>query len=261
MNRFIGYIRDNFGKGLFATIALDGYRRQLEESHFQKLLEQAKSDKKKAEKLLEEKDKALEASAKSDSDFNTKMTSSKLRYEEADDKYKAEVSNLDNVKSKIENKHLEPGETMEMLESKRARLTSSVEKLSEIREKQVQELLTNIKEFTEKKSFIFSFFNDLWENYSKFIDTLTLDQIVIIFNLIGYSMVFSTLTNLVILIIGDKIIENFNLDIKFPKIARFIKVRKELNKKLLNFYILSFYVLILLLVLANLYMFFLKYTF
>src|ERR1700735_2420101 len=77
---------------------------------------------------------------------------------------------------------------------------------------------------------------------------------VIVFNIIGYIALMSSLTSLVSLLIGDQIIKPLNLETKYPKLAKYIKFKQTVNKHSLMFNI--FYTLLLILIFVIIFMFF-----
>jgi len=82
---------------------------------------------------------------------------------------------------------------------------------------------------------------------------------VIVFNLIGYMLLMSTLSSIVSLLIGDQLINSLNLETKFSKLAKYIKFKKTLNKHSLSYNIVLFYILLILLMSVNIFMFFFEY--
>ena len=98
-----------------------------------------------------------------------------------------------------------------------------------------------------KKSDISDWFSDFIEKYRRrrFLNNLSLDQIVALFNIICDIMVLMALTSISILLIGDYLIKNFNLESKYPRLYKYIKFRENLNKYYLKFYIILLYVIII----------------
>jgi hypothetical protein len=109
------------------------------------------------------------------------------------------------------------------------------------------------------KSDLSDLFNNLIDNYREFLSTLSSEQMVIVFNLLGYIMLLFTLTSITTLLIGDQLIKNFKLDTNYPKLAKYIKLKQTLNKYYLRFYIVLFYILLLLLISINIFMFSFEY--
>jgi hypothetical protein len=119
--------------------------------------------------------------------------------------------------------------------------------------------LSNINDPNIVKSDLADLFNNLIDNYKDFLNTLTSEQTVIVFNIIGYISLLITLTSITTILLGDKIINLLKLEIRYPKLAKYIKFKQTLNKYYLRFYIVLFYILILLLISINIFMFSLEY--
>lgn len=102
-------------------------------------------------------------------------------------------------------------------------------------------------------------FNNLVDSYREFLSGLSSDQLVNVFNIIGYVTLLMILTDITILLIGEQLIKNLKLETKYPKLAKYIKLKQTLNKHYLRFYIVLFYILILFLISVNIYMFFFQY--
>ena len=102
-------------------------------------------------------------------------------------------------------------------------------------------------------------FNNLIDNYKEFLSSLSSEQMVIVFNILGYIMLLFTLTSITTLLIGDQLIKILELEIKYPSLANYIKLKQTLNKHYLRFYIVLFYILLFLLISVNIFMFFFEY--
>jgi hypothetical protein len=124
--------------------------------------------------------------------------------------------------------------------------------------KEIQSLST-IEDPNIVKSDLSELFNNFIDNISNFLSTLTSEQLVIVFNISGYTMLLSTLNSITIILLGDQIINWLKLEIKYPKLAKFIKFKQILNKHSLRFNIVLFYIFILSLISINLYMFLYDY--
>ena len=81
-----------------------------------------------------------------------------------------------------------------------------------------------------RKFSVGSFLEDFYNSYWDYLESLSLSQLISFVNL-GFSFgIFINSFNLVVLLWCDKIIENFNLEIRFPKIARYLKHRQKVQK-------------------------------
>jgi hypothetical protein len=142
-------------------------------------------------------------------------------------------------------------------ENKEQILDEAVKK-QEICIKDIQSL-SNTNDPNIVKSDLSELFNNFIDNYREFLSTLSSEQMVIVFNIIGYITLLFTLTSITNILIGDQLIKFLKLEIKFPKLANYIKFKQILNKHFLRFYIVLFYILLLLLISINIYMFSLEY--
>ena len=132
--------------------------------------------------------------------------------------------------------------------------SNELEKLAKVKDTYVKEIQDSIN-----KADISSFLSDFIKNYQSFVDQLSLDQLVALFNIIGFGMLLSTLFSISTLLIGDYLIDKLQLDIKYPKISKYIKLKQRLNKHYLMFYMTMLFIISIVFILANVYMFLLKY--
>jgi hypothetical protein len=102
-------------------------------------------------------------------------------------------------------------------------------KQQELAIKDIQSL-SNTNDPNIVKSDLSDLFNNLIDNINGFLSTLSSDQLVIVFNLSGYIMLFFTVTSITTILIGDQLINIFKLEIRYPKLAKYIKFKQTLNK-------------------------------
>ena len=98
------------------------------------------------------------------------------------------------------------------------------------------------------------------ENYRLFLSTLNLDQIVAVLNIIGHFMVLSAVTSITIILAGNYLINILNLEVKFPKLAFWIKTREKLTKTYLWLHVLFLFIILFINIGTNLYVFFISYN-
>lgn len=123
------------------------------------------------------------------------------------------------------------------------------------------ELSKNIKDTIDDivKSDLSSIFKDIYTKYSQFLEGLSLDQIVAIFNLIIDCTLSFSLFSLISLFMGEHLIDYFKLEKNYPSLANLIRLKIQLNKHL-RMYNLGFLILFLIFgIFGNLYMFLLNY--
>lgn len=161
---------------------------------------------------------------------------------------------LDSVNSKLSNNTFNVGQTKEFISTKQTYLNSELNKLNETKNSSVKELQDIIN-----NSDISSYLNDLLDLYRTFTNQLDLDQLVALFNIIGYATLLSTLFSLTTILIGDYLIDKLKLEIKYPKLARFIRLKQTLNKGYLIFHLTMSYIIVVVFIITNIYMILLKY--
>ena len=97
---------------------------------------------------------------------------------------------------------------------------------------------------------------DLFNNTQEMLSGLTLEQHACFVNGLGFFLVFITLNSLVSAYFGNKIIQYFQLDKKYPRLAKVIEYRI----KFMNYYLISntifLYALTLFFIMVNLFFFF-----
>ena len=120
-------------------------------------------------------------------------------------------------------------------------------------------LLSSEQDFyTIKNSDMFSWISDLIEQYKNFLNTLSSDQIVAIFNIICHSTIFVNLMTISSVLLSDYLIKYLNLEAKYPKLAKYLKIRENINKHYLMYNFVFIYLFTFFAISANIYMFFLK---
>jgi hypothetical protein len=105
-----------------------------------------------------------------------------------------------------------------------------------------------------KSGFSDLFYNPI-DNIRDFIGILSSEQLVFLFNLLGYVQLFLIMTTILTILIGDHLINYLKLETKYPKIAKYIKFKQTINKLYLNFYIVYFYFILILIICVNIFMF------
>jgi len=80
--------------------------------------------------------------------------------------------------------------------------------------------LSNTNDPDIVKSDLSELFNNFIDSYRDFLSTLSSEQMVVVFNIIGYFMLLMILTSITTLLIGDQLINFFffKLEVKYPKI-------------------------------------------
>ena len=119
--------------------------------------------------------------------------------------------------------------------------------------------LSNSKDPDVLKSDLSEYFTNLIEILKDYISILSSEQLVILFNLSGYVLLFMIFTSITILLIGNDLINYYQLEFKFPKLAKYIQFQLRLRNLYLKLYILYLYFVILIFFSINIFMFFYNY--
>ena len=233
-------------------VSLDSYRRMIK-SHNEELA------KKEAEysSVISDLHQQIFSDTNKTLAEKTKICSKMGQYFETDESLINIRSKLQIMNEKLLTKNYEAGEdqksvsTMQEFYSKRV---SDLEIEQAINKKELKVLFEDIV-----KSDPFDWFWNLIENYRLFLSTLDLDQIVAVLNIIGHLMVLSAVFSITIILAGNYLIKNFNLEVKFPKLAYFIKTREKLTKAYLWLHVILLFTTLFINIGANLYIFFLRY--
>src|SRR5271156_4356185 len=235
---------------VLTTISIDSYRRQIE-SHSQELnkLELDKNE------VIQQIQNDLWSDKIINSEFKNKLEASSGRLTEVEDTLKNLTNKLDLVNSKISNNEFTNGETKEFLITNQKYLGNELNKLEETKNSSVKELQDIIN-----NSDISSYISDFLDSYRNFIDLLDSDQLVALTNIFGHTMILFTLFSISVVLIGDYLIDNFKLEMRFPKLAKLIRIKQTINKHSLFFNIIIFYIITIIFIIINIYMILLKYS-
>jgi hypothetical protein len=114
--------------------------------------------------------------------------------------------------------------------------------------------LEEVKELTVTESSFFEYINSFYNNYSEYLETLTPDKIVCVFNIIIGSLTFSSFLSVLSILLSEKIINRIKILERFPRILAILKLRNNINKKIAKVYLLIHIILILGGILCNIYM-------
>jgi len=77
--------------------------------------------------------------------------------------------------------------------------------------------------------------NQLIIKYKEILATLEVEQIAAVVNILGFVIVLSSLVSIAMVLFGDFLIKYFNLEEKYPKLARFIQIRRKFQFYYLNY--------------------------
>jgi len=192
------------------------------------------------------------------SDFKLTLEAASTRIEELDNEIYKVKSVLNNIDLQLNTKNFYIGENLETLNNKQKYYSEELNNLIVKKDSNVNELLEKINS-SINKSDVSSFLSDMIEKYNSILNTLSLEQMVALFNIFGFFMVLVTIFNLSTVLIGDYLIDRLKLEDKFPKLSKYIRIKQRLNKGYLTFYYVLLYIITITCILCNIYMLLLKY--
>jgi ABC-type antimicrobial peptide transport system permease subunit len=223
MNLFKDLVK-KYGLGLIVSAAtLDGYRRQLVNDRRNNILDEIQ----KQRNSLSEDTKAAYDKIIEESFNNTKNKGAILRYNEAADEHKKAVDNYNASPTEYNNN--------EVINANN-KLNDSFD---EIQKLDISEFLTSV-----------------YNKYGEFLDSLTPDKIVCLFNIIIDALVLSSFLSVLSIMLSDNIINKIGFLEKYPRILNLLKLRNNINKKVSKIYLLMHFFIILFGILGNIWMFF-----
>lgn len=102
---------------------------------------------------------------------------------------------------------------------------------------------------------LFGPFSDFIVKYREFLSHLSSEELACITNLLGFLMIFGGMTSITSILFGEYILNYFKLESKWPKLAKYIKLKQKVNKYYLIFNFFMVYLIIFAFVIINLFMF------
>jgi uncharacterized protein YjgD (DUF1641 family) len=106
------------------------------------------------------------------------------------------------------------------------------------------------------KSDVFDFIKVVYIKYIEFLDGLTQDKIVCVFNILLGSVTLSSFFSVLSIMLSENIINRLTFLEKYPRIMKLLKLRNFINKKVAKFHLFMHFLIILLTLLGNIVMFF-----
>jgi|SRR5277367_314008 len=107
-----------------------------------------------------------------------------------------------------------------------------------------------------KKLDISEFLTSLYNKYGEFLDSITPDKIVCLFNIIIDVLVLSSFLSVLSIMLSENIINRIGFLEKYPRILNLLKLRNNINKKVSKIYLLMHFFIIIFGILGNIWMFF-----
>lgn len=120
-----------------------------------------------------------------------------------------------------------------------------------------EEIIVNLmEEINPKGSDVFGIFKDMLNTFQEFLLTLNLEQHIALANLFSDIFIFSCLVTIVTIFYGDLMIKYFNLEEKYPRLAKLIQLRRKFQTYSLTLNIALIFAMLTCVVLYNLYIIF-----
>lgn len=107
-----------------------------------------------------------------------------------------------------------------------------------------------------KESNVLGPLNELFTNYKEFLSHLTSEELACLFNSIGFIIIFFCTISLTSVYFGDKLLTRLNLEVRFPKISKYIKLRRQFQNYYLIWNLILIYFITLSWVSVNIFMIF-----
>jgi hypothetical protein len=216
-----------YGLGMILGAAtLDGYRRQVINDQSSNILEEIKKERNyKSQEIKKEYDIIIEENFN-----NTKNKCAITSFKEAADEHKKDVDKYILLE-------LDPNQY-----NKNEQIKSH---------NKFDESFDEIKKLNISDYFI-SFYN----KYNEFLDSLSADKIVCLFNIIIDGLILSSFLSVLSIMLSENIINKIVFLEKYPRILNLLKLRNSINKKVSKFYLLMHFIIIISGILGNIYMFF-----
>lgn len=235
------------------TLTFDSWLTSKRDSFKEKYVEQAIKNGEARERALNH---SLREADKTVSELEVKATAVSDRIETTTNTVNELASNMNILNNQIRNGDMSPTDTA-CLETRLGYLKQMYDRAIQQQDSAIKELQTISS--TNDPNIVRSSFSDLFYNlidsYKDYISILTSEQLVILFNLIGYVSLTMTMTTITTLLIGDHLINYFKLQTRYPKLADYIKYKQTINRLYLGFYLGYFFFLIIVLITINIIMF------
>lgn len=260
MKNFKTYLK-TFGTGLMFVISADGYRRTVFNDNKNKETERVIEETiRKSTELSNKLNAQIEQNVINNTEIESKLNQIKIGL----DKIKQKVDVLNSISTeptptaKVEGvvdtlPHPLPG-SVEVVKQSTAGINSINESLKDEAVK-VNSIIDKVLEFINSSNNNSNFgpseqlFQDLLNQYNQFFDSLTIIQKgALVHTLFCIALLFC-IFDILVAYYSDKIIVYFKLETKYPKLAKYIQLRRTFQ----NYYIKFNFILIILLTLFTLY--------
>lgn len=189
-------------------------------------------------------------------DLQNKLSSNVLRMEESRAEGQRSLEKMQEYISKL-NKTTNSEEKSAIIQNIEYHLQNYNTDLKNYIEQQakIQEILDQTR--TKNSSVIdLDFLKDLFTKFQEYLQTLSLEQQVYLSNIFGSIFILACIFSLASIFFGDLFILYFNLEARFPKIAKYIELRRRFKKYYFIMNLIFIVIMLLTIIWLNLYFFF-----
>ena len=213
-----------YGLGIVLSFAtLDGYRRSVINDRNNNVLDKIKEERNslsEEQRKLVDESVALELKKSKNMETMDKFKESADEHKKAADKYNKDPS--------VENKN-----DLDITKKK-----------MDVAQEEIKNL-----DFSD-------FFISCYNKYSEFLDSLTPDKIVCLFNIIIGCVTLTSLISILSILLSENIINKIVFLEKYPRLLKLLKLRSNINKKVSKFFFFMHLFWIIFGILGNILMFF-----
>ncbi len=154
--------------------------------------------------------------------------------------------NVDNIRKSLDNIQ---GEIISNIPTPNIEEIKNVNKTLIDQNKIYEEILKYISKFGENSgdnsnSFIIN--NNLIDSINNFYSNLSILETLVVIHISGFIAILVSMFSILTIFYGEFFIQKFNLESRFPKLAKFIQLRRKFQQ----FYLITNFLLILLVILA-----------
>jgi len=188
---------------------------------------------------------------KKDIDY-TKLTSKITDINEETEKAVRENEKLTEISQKLNDANLDKSQ-IESFKTDLSHHNHNLENFLSLSNKKLEELNKMLEDIFRPKS---KFFGDnIFENFQNYLSSLPLEKIGALGHILISVAILFSIISIIFIFYGDSLIKYFNLENKYPKLAKFIQLRRQFQQYYFIFNISIIILSLLLIIYVNLIVF------
>jgi hypothetical protein len=188
---------------------------------------------------------------KKDIDY-TKLTSKIIDINEETEKAVRENEKLTEISQKLNNTNLDTSQ-IETFKTDFSHHNHNLENFLSLSNKKLEELNKMLEDIFRPSS---KFFGDnIIENFQNYLSSLPLEKVGALGHILISIAILFSLVSIIFIFYGDSLIKYFNLENKYPKLAKFIQLRRQFQQYYFIFNISIIILSLLLIIYVNLIVF------